>query len=566
MSSDVPPTFEQTPSMNKYKRTCENCTVAKVKCEGHPICTRCSKRNLQCLFRKQRKRGRKSQYPLPRVGSPQASQYGAMMVPAQAIPGQPPQTPPAGWPGPNPQAFLGMSSVSAVQPNFNSSMMPIVPQYTQHATSPHLHNISSVSSLNVPGLVQSASPATAGPIYGYPPTPNQQNRVWLMPPQQQQQASPAQPQATPPPHPHAQHVQSHMHYPMMVRPQGIAHTPGSIPPDYGFSQQERRAESAKARVTKAVPLPAWQRRRIEAVIGVNAAELKALSVVKAKKSMPPAELLRLEKAVARVASLLQAHGSTEANSFVQAWARSAMGGVVEAAGRGRSPVELSVGTAAVLRTKLDDTQLRAMGLSANWNTDIPALFVSFAKEGENVTGLELQGNPAFHSAFVPATKLQSEMMLDWGADALAGIFNEGRDLVQFVATANMKLKLGEAGKDVSFVCMHLAECLWRSDPNVPPAPLQTLVRCAFVKHATEGSKCRIEMIASFERVDLDMARSAKRSKIVPRQKSDGGENSAETSAGKDEPTKTDIQWIKHLFQTQLNYTATQNVSSSGQTR
>ncbi|GBG28114.1 Sterigmatocystin biosynthesis regulatory protein [Hondaea fermentalgiana] len=57
-SSLSAPVVEAPPTM---KRTCENCTRVKVKCEGYPICKRCERRGMECVFREQHKRGRKRQ-------------------------------------------------------------------------------------------------------------------------------------------------------------------------------------------------------------------------------------------------------------------------------------------------------------------------------------------------------------------------------------------------------------------------------------------------------------------------------------------------------------------------
>ena len=555
VTRDVRPNLDHTPSMNKYKRTCENCTVAKVKCEGHPICTRCSKRGLQCLFRKQRKRGRKSQYPLPRAPSSPTVQYTGMMVPAQGIP-QNPHTPPASWPGTNPQAFLGMSSVATVSPNFNAPMMPIMPQYAQHAASPHLPSMSSVSSLNVSGMVSNA-PGTAGPMYGY--SPNQQNRVWLMPNQQ------PQPQASP------QHVQGHIRYPIMIRSQqGVAHqqAQGQVPPEYGYISSEAGADSFKPQAEKAKEsrLHEWQRRRVEALIKLKAKELNGFAS-ELKKTRGGKTVQDVNRILASVIQLLNLHGSSQAASFVQSWVSSVTGEDAQPPVVAATSAELSIKSCSALEAKFDDAILCAVGLTSNWSKDVPAMFVAYETDGTTVTGLKLKANSSFHSAFEVDTKLYTELLPDWGADVLAEIFSSGNELVEYVVTAETKLALRgtDEAKERRFACMHIFECLWRSEVNVAPKPFKTLVRCGFLRQAIERGKALVEVVISFERVDGGGAHLAKRSKVVAgsfKEESPARSNKPEANEGKDLPTSTDIQWITELFETQLNNAATQKTIAS----
>eukprot|EP00516_Mucochytrium_quahogii_P004251 CAMPEP_0203746534 /NCGR_PEP_ID=MMETSP0098-20131031/1949_1 /ASSEMBLY_ACC=CAM_ASM_000208 /TAXON_ID=96639 /ORGANISM=" , Strain NY0313808BC1" /LENGTH=703 /DNA_ID=CAMNT_0050634667 /DNA_START=417 /DNA_END=2525 /DNA_ORIENTATION=+ len=65
-SKDVPSTSAN--NSTRMKKTCENCTSVKVKCEGYPVCKRCSRKGLACTFREQHKRGRKRQLDGDRLG------------------------------------------------------------------------------------------------------------------------------------------------------------------------------------------------------------------------------------------------------------------------------------------------------------------------------------------------------------------------------------------------------------------------------------------------------------------------------------------------------------------
>mmetsp|Transcript_3974 Transcript_3974/g.4464 ORF Transcript_3974/g.4464 Transcript_3974/m.4464 type:complete len:476 (-) Transcript_3974:709-2136(-) len=436
---------QQTPctsSTARYKRTCEGCTAAKVKCSGTPVCTRCERRKIPCVFRKQLKRGRKSALSFSR------DQYGSNKKRADGT---------------------ILTSTPTMQPFVVQGNVPVRQLYFQD----NLQQNANISPLQpvVNPLIQST--------YNLSGSQRQQG----IPLQRPFMYAPKAGQSR-----HASNIPSLYRFSpqnlaanqLSYQPVSLASSPHPLPGEF----QKLSQESFENEVTK---VGQEQRKVIESLISFIG-----------KRKFNNNAASSFANPLVYTLHLLKKNGSSAAAKTLEAWLASRFPTLNQVTNQLKS---LQIVYSDTLNSRISANLLAGIGLHESNFEKMPYVQIVYNTSSSGMcTDVAISGNNCFRNNFsVEKLMLYTKFCLGFGGDLLGGILTKVEDLVHILLLLESKSRRKNCNYCEDLM-MSSSICSWK-DNNSPGQTMDvdTVVRSVFRSEKVNDLVRKVEIIHCFEK-------------------------------------------------------------------